>query len=79
MFGAEKRHQLHVLSTGQDVNGSPPFEVNPRLVGDQSDALATQKVKGLLFEHIHTDEDPTRGERLKRPRPLPASSYGFVW
>jgi hypothetical protein len=54
VFRTEERNQFHAIGVRQDINRAPPLGIHSRLIGDQSNALATQRRKVLRFENVNS-------------------------
>ncbi|MEZ5303366.1 MAG: hypothetical protein R3F11_22410 [Verrucomicrobiales bacterium] len=52
MLRAEERRQLDAARLAQQVDGRPPFPVDPAVVGDQADALAPERSEFLGSKDI---------------------------
>ena len=53
VFRAEQRHQLHARRVREQINRAASLAVNPRLIGDQPHALASQRREVLRLKHIN--------------------------
>ena len=47
--GLKQRDELHAVGMRENVNRAPPLRVHARLIGDQADALASQRREILLL------------------------------
>jgi hypothetical protein len=65
VLGREERHQLKAPGLLEHIDGRPPLQVTPGVVGHQAHAQALQRGKARLLPHVDAVEHAGVGRRRR--------------